>query len=641
MSVHKPPQEEAGLESYRDDPAMASPQYVDVGSPALRSPPILDSPVDAARPPPQFRSSVPILPTPGTVSKRHPTYEMLTLRFWIVTLGCVLLGAVGVGLEIAAAVSKDNSGFHVAQKNIFSFASVQFLTSFFPALLFVPLALMVRAFDWAIRTWNSYLLLSKGNAPASETLLLNYAGDSRPVVLYNALRFRHRFIILSSLTAITSLLFQPLAGSIFSVKQLPYSTPSTAQSVRAIGLSPNIRDLTSFASSAGFAEAAVFNNIGDPSFIRGGWAVAEFVFPTNSYLNGTMGVNTTGIQTNVNCARPNQLSLTPTSNPNNSIISATSIDGCSVEVSLNPNNAEQQYGVTNVPNCGANSTDIAFQPVFFWFWQQSPKNSAAVFCQPLIQLFDVTAFAFLNNNSLTNVTKVDNYPTANNVSGAPLNGVPYNGLIFDDSANINVQSRANSIKSGIPNAIFRQAEQAPGGATAVFQNPNGFLTYTQQIYTQHLSLATKSNYFILQNKTVDAVLTQLAPRLYVEPVPAHILATLCMGVSGVVLVLHFLHFRQRRDIYLAHAPGSIASSVALTAHSGFGELLMPYDNKEALTRALEPFRFCLDRRTGAIVVDDSSFAYAGELPVRPTRDETMMTLIKRSSTSPEGRDGSD
>ncbi len=76
-----------------------------------------------------------------------------------------------------------------------------------------------------------------------------------------------------------------------------------------------------------------------------------------------MGVNTTGIRTDVNCARPNQLSLTPTSNPNSSIISATSIDGCSVQVNLNPNNAEQQYGVLNVPNCGTSSTNVAFQPV--------------------------------------------------------------------------------------------------------------------------------------------------------------------------------------------------------------------------------------------------------------------------------------
>jgi hypothetical protein len=363
MFVRKP-QGEAGLESYRDDPTMASPQYDNARSPALHSSPIQDSATDTAQPPLlSVRSSVPLLPTPGTVSKRHPTYEPLTLRFWIVTLGCVFLGAVGVALEVTAAVSRDNSGFHVAQKNVFSFASVQFLTSFFPALLFVPLALMVRAFDAAILIWNPYLLLAKGNALASETLLINYGMDSRPVILYNAVRFRHRFILVSSVTVFGALLFQPLAGSIFSIKQLPYSTPATAQSIRAIGLSPQIADLSAFASSAGFAEAAVFNEIGDPSFIQGGWAIAEFEFPTNSYLNGTMGINTTGIQTNVNCAHPNQLSVTPSSNPNNSVISATSIDGCSVQLSLNPNNAAQQYGVVNVPNCGASSTNVSFQPV--------------------------------------------------------------------------------------------------------------------------------------------------------------------------------------------------------------------------------------------------------------------------------------
>ena len=137
--------------------------------------------------------------------------------------------------------------------------------------------------------------------------------------------------------------------------------------------------------------------------------------------------------------------------------------------------------------------------VFFWFWEQDTDSTAGVFCRPTMQLFDVTAYASLNNNSLTNVTVIDNYPAANNVSGFPLNGIPYNGyvfllphclshygglcrLVFNTSTDVNVQSRANSIKSGIPNAIFRQAQQAPGGSKSVFQNPNGFLDFTEQIY---------------------------------------------------------------------------------------------------------------------------------------------------------------
>ena len=75
--------------------------------------------------------------------------------------------------------------------------------------------------------------------------------------------------------------------------------------------------------------------------------------------------------------------------------------------------------------------------------------------------------------------------------------------------------------------------------------------------------------------------------------------------------------------------------MALTAHSGFGELLLPYDSPEEFSRALAPLRFCLDRRTGAIVVDDNSIAYAGKLPpplVKPIRDETMMTLMEKDES---------
>ena len=58
---------------------------------------------------------------------------------------------------------------------------------------------------------------------------------------------------------------------------------------------------------------------------------------------------------------------------------------------------------------------------------------------------------------------------------------------------------------------------------------------------------------------------------------------------------------------------------------------MPYDNTQTLSRALAPLRFGLDRRTGAIVVDDSTVAYVGETSAQAARDETMMTLIGRDS----------
>jgi len=91
-----------------------------------------------------------------------------------------------------------------------------------------------------------------------------------------------------------------------------------------------------------------------------------------------MGVNTTGIRTRVNCANPNQITLTP-SNANASTVSATSIDGCSLQLTFNPTNAEQQYGVTNVPNCGAsNTTDVSFQPVRQFFIRFSVEREMLI-----------------------------------------------------------------------------------------------------------------------------------------------------------------------------------------------------------------------------------------------------------------------
>ena len=43
-------------------------------SPALNSPPMSDTDTSAHRTQLSFRSSVGLLPTPGTVSKRHPKY---------------------------------------------------------------------------------------------------------------------------------------------------------------------------------------------------------------------------------------------------------------------------------------------------------------------------------------------------------------------------------------------------------------------------------------------------------------------------------------------------------------------------------------------------------------------------------------
>ncbi len=96
----------AALEPYHDDPTMASAKFDEPRSPALHSPPIhhtQDS--DAAAGPPllTIRNSVPLIPTPGTISKRHPGYVRyfhvsFRLRYMSADLSILAAGANFIAL---------------------------------------------------------------------------------------------------------------------------------------------------------------------------------------------------------------------------------------------------------------------------------------------------------------------------------------------------------------------------------------------------------------------------------------------------------------------------------------------------------------------------------------------------------------
>ncbi|KAI0247413.1 hypothetical protein BJV78DRAFT_1157192, partial [Lactifluus subvellereus] len=343
-------------EPYHDNLAMTSSQRINIRSPGLN---------DTEPRLPSFRSSAGLIPTQEGVSKQHPTYEPMTLRFWVVCLGCVMLAAVGIGLEVVQAISNNKQGFALPQQTALNPVATMFVISYIPSTIFLGLAFMIRSFDWSIRLWNPYLILSRGNATADEALLVDYVADSRPVITYNALRFKHRFVLISGVTTLVATQLAPLAGCIISMRLLPVPFASSIQTTRVIGLAPDMADLTMFAAAAGclhkFAGAAVVNGLPDPPFVNNNWVTAEFSFDKYIHMNGTISVNTTAIQTDTRCVVPNLLSFTP-SNTGELTVSATSAEGCSLEVAVNPNNAAQQYGVVNVPNCGVNTTDPALQP---------------------------------------------------------------------------------------------------------------------------------------------------------------------------------------------------------------------------------------------------------------------------------------
>ena len=145
-----------------------------------------------------------------------------------------------------------------------------------------------------------------------------------------------------------------------------------------------------------------------------------------------MTVNTTGIQTSVNCANPASSNLLTPSGGANYTISSTSDQGCAASVTFNPSSADQQYGVIPIGGCGTTSLNVSQQGVMFWYFhvgQDGTPEAQSVFCQPKIGIFNILATANLNNGSLVNVTVINPYTPSNNVTGTPLDGQAFNGYV--------------------------------------------------------------------------------------------------------------------------------------------------------------------------------------------------------------------
>ncbi|KAJ7673447.1 hypothetical protein B0H17DRAFT_947234 [Mycena rosella] len=470
----------------------------------------------------------------------------------------------------------------------------------------IPVGYMWRTLDWMLRSYQPYVTMSRGNATAEESVLLDYIALGSTRAIFRALKYNHRVIFWSSLLATWTYLFQPLAFP----TTLIIPPDSTAQSIRSLGLIPDVAELNAFAAAAGFVQAAVFNGLSDPPFIHLAWSTAEFIFPTNIGLNGSMTVNTTGIRSNPHCA-----------NPVSPLIPV-------FDLQFRSQVSDQQYGVAPAP-CGASlGLNETFVPVVFWFWKTKPDQTSeaqTVFCNPTMELFNVNAAADLSSGALTTVAILNNYTESNNLTGSPLNGVPFNAVIFPESANPFIQARANATKVGVPGAIFRSALQQVNGLQSVFDLPNGFLDLTSTVYTQHLAVTAKSVYFVNQNTTLPAVRSYMVPRLWIDPLPAHILAFLLFASGFLGVFLQLINRRQRRNLFLATLPGTVAGALALTARSGFGDLLLPYDDVATIEKKFDGLRFRLDKRTGAIIADD--YEPMGDDTSFRGPDDAMMSLL--------------
>ncbi|PPQ99836.1 hypothetical protein CVT24_009630 [Panaeolus cyanescens] len=544
----------------------------------------------------RFTESVHLIPTPGSSGERVKRFEPFMMNLvWVVGLPLSILLA-GLALEIAIAMSRSSGGFGLPERNVFDVfgrVSGQFLASFLPILFILPPAFAWRELDWKLRWYQPYIALNRGNATAEDSLLLDYVDRSR----------------------------------------LPQKDTTFVTGTQQIGLSNDLTDLSGFLAAAGYVDASVIHRLEDPPFVDGGWATAQFTFPPKPHLNGSLSILTTGLRSIANCSNPIEGPTISYASGTSLVISATSVEGCQGTVTFDPSYSTQQHGVENLPcsAIGAASLDPQFQPVMFWFFHTKADNTQqakTVFCTPRISSSQVQAVANLNDGSLTYVKGTGGLPiTGNNVFGGSQAGKAFNGVIFplDNITDRFIQARATAIRSIIPASIFRAAQQPPNNLQATFDLANGFLDLTSKLYTRHLSMSATTVYFVAQNVTIPADIESLRPRLVVDPLPAHVLAILLILTGTIGTIVQVVSRKQRKKLMLAAPPGSIAAVVSLTSKSGFGDLLLPYDDEKTLERKLRGLRFRLDKRTGAIVAEDDGTERDGMGP-----DDAMMGLLGNS-----------
>ncbi|PFH49639.1 hypothetical protein AMATHDRAFT_62758 [Amanita thiersii Skay4041] len=556
----------------------------------------------------RVKDSTHLIPPPGS-SGRPGLYDPLALR-WPVIIGTpIILMGLGVCLEIVLAISVKNGGYSLPEKNPFNFVSLQFILSFFPSLIVLPNATLWRMVDWEMRAHEPYVtMLRRDGAPAEQSLLLDYIYRGPVFVLLRSLKFRHKLIFFSSLTAMLTYLFQPLTGSILQVRYSPEVTNVLVSGTKTIGLVSDVGRLDGFLAAAGFAESAVYFNLPDPTYIRNGWAAAEFVLPGFDGFNGTVAFNTTGILTTLHC--DNQLKTDLVQVGSSVTIQSTSVGGCVKNVSVDTYTSKEQFGVEDVgcPDDKA-ALDPNVRPVMFWFLHSSQNGTLqarTVFCSPNIVARQVTTVSDLHASRYITLIGVADITEPNNVtSTGDFAGKTYNGVIFNPTTDPIVQGRAAAIRTGIPSAIMHLASNRVTNLDLAFDNPNTMLNATQDVYLKHLALVANAVYFVENDKQLPAEVTSYVPRLWIDPFPAHILSGILLTTGFIAFVLQLIHRRKRRGLRLASAPGSIASAVSLTAHSGIGERLYPYDDESTMKRKLERFRFKLDERTGAVTVLDT------------------------------------
>jgi len=290
---------------------------------------------------------------------------------------------------------------------------------------------------------------------------------------------------------------------------------------------------------------------------------------------------------------------------------AVANDGCYLSWEVN-HTTSNLFG-TSVPTCpNSLSTPPQFGPAVLWFFTYQPVAAAsATICYPNITLWDVTVNIDLASGNLTKVIPLRPFSTGSsnfsslsaNVTGAPLYGRAYNGIMFNlTNPDQFVLGREAATQLQLPSAVFQAAETDAGGLAAAFQTDQ-LVTLSSQVYSTYLRLIAKTVYFLPFEEPLTMQVKTMRNRLWMSKVAVHLLAVAMILLAFFGTLIHLFHRADRQDLHLTHQPGTIASAVSIGAQTGMGNLLAGRQRDEEISQVLQNKKFRIHPQTMKIVME--------------------------------------
>ncbi|KAI8986742.1 hypothetical protein BD414DRAFT_536654 [Trametes punicea] len=459
--------------------------------------------------------------------------------------------------------------------------------------------------DMEVRRLQPLLNLADRDHPEvpERTLLLDYTSPNVFVAFGLSMLRKDLLVMLASLLSIVTLAFQPLAGALFTVRDVWWIGPAiSVDSLSKIGFNGagSFMDMTSFQAASSFASADVIYNIGPPPFVSDGYTVAEFELP-----NGTIGMvyaNRSAVLSQAACVAPDSLAMV--NDQNTSVWHNTALFGqCEYTWTVN-SNATYLFGVAPAAfaECGQDFADVPvqYQPVLFWFFMYSPQPIAAVvLCTPHASGIPVSVEIDLATKT-TEVTPLQSSPDDANATN--IGSFAYNGLFFDESnLDQTALARLQGIQQQLPGAVFEAAKAKDPLLMSTFAS-NGFTALAQDVYSTYLSLVAKSVYFVEDQESLLIRVGMSCKRIFL--VWSAVLF-LCVAMGALALggaVLHIAHSSARRGLPLPPRLGTLSAAIWLTAQTDIALALADDDvTPERIAERLSGHRFFIHKESGRIL----------------------------------------